>query len=337
MKKLLIVLGFAACTTGSVKEQNSLPDSSEIFQPHVERLSPALDAIIAADTKVEIIAEGFDWTEGPLWIDGLGLIFSDIPPNEIYLWTQDEGHKLYLKPSGYTGSVPRGGEIGSNGLLLDHQGKLILCQHGDRRVARMLAGVMEPEPVFETVADQFEGKKFNSPNDACYHKNGALYFTDPAYGLEYRMDDPLKELDFQGVYRYTETAGPVLLTDELSRPNGIAFSPDFKKLYVANSDPEKAIWMEYAIDENGDIVSGRIFHDATELIGKEKGLPDGLKVDSMGNIFASGPGGIWIFDDSGKVLGKIKTGQATSNCAIGNQGTMLYITADMYVMRVGLI
>lgn len=337
MKKLFIFLLTAACTSGNVKEKTVTQSGPDPFKPFVERLSPALDAIIPAGATVDIIAEGFDWTEGPLWIHGLGLIFSDIPPNKIYLWNEQEGHKLYLTPSGYTGQEPRGGEIGSNGLLLDPLGKLILCQHGDRRMARMLADVASPEPVFESIVDNFDGKKLNSPNDACYDRSGTLYFTDPPYGLEYRMEDPLKELDFQGVYRYSDSDGLVLLTDALSRPNGIAFSPDYTKLYVANSDPEKAIWMEYHIGEQGHIDSGRIFFDATEHVGKEKGLPDGLKVDSRGNIFATGPGGVWIFDASANVLGMIRTGQATSNCALGNNGTMLYITADMYVMRVSLV
>jgi gluconolactonase len=163
-----------------------------------------------------------------------------------------------------------------------------------------------------------------------------LYFTDPPYGLENRMDDPLKELSFQGVYKYTPSGELYLLTKELSRPNGIALSPDEKTLYVANSDPKKAIWMAYSLDDQGKIESEKLFHDATNLVGKEKGLPDGLKVDDNGNVFASGPGGVWILNSEGKVLGKIRTGQATSNCAFSSNGKVLFITADMYVMKVDL-
>lgn len=317
-------------------EKGTTEIESKPFHPHIEKLNSGLDAILDADAQIEIIAQGFDWTEGPVWIEDLGLLFSDIPPNKIYLWKEGAGHELYLEPSGYTETVPRGGEIGANGLILDHDGNLVLCQHGDRRMARMLSDIHSPEAAFETIVDRYNGKRFNSPNDACYASNGDLYFTDPPYGLEHNMDDPSKELDFQGVYRYSSNQGLVLLTDELSRPNGIALSPDERKLYVANSDPEKAIWMEYLLDSRGNIDQGRVFYDATAFVGKEPGLPDGLKVDEHGNLFASGPGGIWVFNASGEVLGKIKTGQATSNCAIGNDGTMLYITADMYVMSVGL-
>lgn len=326
----------AGCKPSIDKGQGKEEVAMQQFQPYIEKLNPDLDKIVDSDARIEIIAEGFDWTEGPLWIDGLGLLFSDIPPNRIYLWAEAKGHSVYLEPSGYTGAELRGGEIGSNGLILDLDGYLVLCQHGDRRMAKMLADVHAPEAKFETIVDRFEEKKLNSPNDACYSSNGDLYFTDPPYGLEHNINDPTKELNFQGVYRYSAQHGLVLLTGKLSRPNGIALSPDERKLYVANSDPERAIWMEYVLDANGNIAHEKVFYDATESVGRDPGLPDGLKVDKAGNIIASGPGGIWIFNDSGVVLGKIKTGQATSNCAIGNGGTMLYITADMYVMKVAL-
>jgi gluconolactonase len=304
--------------------------------PYIEFIDDELSEIIVPGSGVEIVAAGFDWTEGPLWVEGVGLLFCDIPPNKIYKWTKQNGHELFLHPSGYTGSTPRGGEMGSNGLLLDADGNLVLCQHGDRRLAKMSAPLSEPRPVYETIIDNYLGRKLNSPNDACFDKHGNLYFTDPPYGLEMRMEDPSKELDFQGVYRFSAESQLVLLTDELSRPNGIALSPDEQTLYVANSDPEKAIWMAYSLDGEGKITDTQVFYDVTGFVGSEAGLPDGLKVDKRGNIFASGPGGIWIFNDSGKVLGKIKTGQATSNCAFGQGGTALFISADMYVMKVAL-
>lgn len=306
--------------------------------PVVDRLSPILDQIISPEADVEILAEGFDWTEGPLWLEQEHkLIFSDIPPNTIYSWSEQEGKQVYLIPSGYTGDLDRGGEVGSNGLLLDPEGKLVLCQHGDRRMAVMNATLGQPEPDYMTIVDNFQGKKLNSPNDAAYSNSGDLYFTDPPYGLEKNVDDPLKELDFQGVYKLDAGGELHLLTDRMTRPNGIALSVDETKLYVANSDPEQAIWMEYNILEDGSIDQGRIFYDATSEVGNVKGLPDGLKVHPSGTIFATGPGGVWIFSPEGNHLGTISTGQATSNCALGNGNKYLYITADMYLMRVALL
>ncbi len=339
MDKILILCllsVIAGCDSAKNKSQKENNNESETFQPYIERLAPELDAIINPNSRVEIIADGFDWTEGPLWVDGLGLLFSDIPPNKIYLWTEKNGVKLYLTPSGYTGAEPRGGEMGSNGLLLDGDGNLVLCQHGDRRLARMNASLKDPKPDFITIIDVYQNKKFNSPNDACYDKNGNLYFTDPPYGLENGVKDPLKELSFQGVYKYSNTGALHLVSEEMSRPNGIGLSPDEKTLYVANSDPNSARWIAFSLNNERLPESWIVFYDATDLVNKEKGLPDGLKVDPRGNIFATGPGGVWIFNQKGKVLGKIRTGQATSNCAIGNGGKTLFITADMYVMKVDL-
>lgn len=304
----------------------------------IERTDDALDALISREAKLEILADGFDWTEGPLWLETEGvLLFSDIPPNTVYRWHPDAGVEVYLNPSGYTDSLKRAGEVGSNGLLLDGSGKLILCQHGDRRLARMQTSVDNPQPRYQTVVDKYQGKKLNSPNDAVLAKNGDLYFTDPPYGLEKNMQDPLKELTFQGVYRFDKGGKLQLLTDQLSRPNGIALSPDQSKLYVANSDPQRAIWMEYNLQSDGSIDQGRVFYDATQLVSSRKGLPDGMKVHPSGNIFATGPGGVLVFNAAGKLLGTIMTGEATSNCALGNNNKYLYITADMYLMRIALL
>jgi gluconolactonase len=301
----------------------------------IERLDPRLEALIPPDAKMEVLAEGFDWSEGPVWVRSGGyLLFSDIPPNRVMKWKPGEGVSLYLHPSGYTGSRPRTGEPGSNGLLLDPQGRLVLCQHGDRRVARMDAPLDRPAPRFVTLADRYQGKRFNSPNDAVYHSNGALYFTDPPYGLEKLMEDPAKELDFQGVYRLAPNGEVTLLTRELSRPNGIAFSPDEKTLYVANSDPQRAIWMAFDVKPDGTLGHGRVFFDATKWVPSRKGLPDGLKVDARGNLFATGPGGVLVFAPDGTHLGTLRTGEATANCAWGDDGSTLYITADMYLLRI---
>lgn len=303
----------------------------------IERKSAGLDDLLSRDAKLEVIASGFDWSEGPVWVaNGKYLLFSDIPPNKIHKWKEGKGLSLYLKPSGYTGSKKRGGEVGSNGLLVDGEGRLVLCQHGDRRIARMEALMSEPKARYATLASHYEGKRLNSPNDAVFHSNGDLYFTDPPYGLEKRMEDPAKEIDFQGVYRLSRDGRVTLLTKELSRPNGIAFSPDEKTLYVANSDPKRAIWMAYNVRKDGQLGKGRLFYDVTEWVGKRKGLPDGMKVDQAGNLFATGPGGVWVFDSKGRHLGTLLTGQATSNCAFGDDGSTLYITADMHILRIRL-
>ncbi len=300
----------------------------------IERLEPELDFITNKNAKVEIIAEGMDWSEGPVWIESHKmLLFSDVPANTIYKWTQKKGKEKYLEPSGYTDSAVRGGETGSNGLLLNKEGKLVLCQHGNRQVAFMDADLDHPRPVFKTIADNYQGKRFNSPNDAVYNKKGDLFFTDPPYGLEFNMQDTLKEIPFQGVYMVKPSGEVKLLIDSLTRPNGIALTPDEKTLIVANSDQNRLRW--YAYDFAGDsLVKERIFYDATAIAGTQKGSADGMKIDKNGNIFATGPGGVWIFDRKGKVLGKIKFPEATSNCALSPDQKTLYVTADMYVLRI---
>jgi gluconolactonase len=303
----------------------------------IERLDPAIDALIPPDAVIEILAEGFDWAEGPVWIeDGAYVLFSDVPRNRIYRWMEGAGHQVWLEPSGYTGDATRGGEPGSNGLLLDHEGRLVLCQHGDRRVARLDAPLTAPEPIFTTLADRYEGKRFSSPNDAVFDSRGALFFTDPPYGLPEGPGDPTQETPFNGVYRLGVGGEVTLLTDELSRPNGIALSPDEKTLYVANSDPERAIWMAYDLLPSGRIDNGRVFFDATEHVGERPGLPDGLKVDEAGNLFATGPGGVLVFSPDGRHLGTIRTTQATANAAFDRDGTALYMTADSYLLRIRL-
>ena len=311
--------------------QKIKPDATLIVQ------SAHLLDLIPADLKIEILAEGFGWSEGPLWLSAENkLIFSDIPSNSIFEWTEKGGTKLYLKPAGYTGKEKRGGETGSNGLLLSPGGELVLCQHGDRRMAKMNAKLLSPKADFTTIAGSYSDKKLNSPNDAVYDKKGNLYFTDPPYGLEQNDKDPLKELDFQGVYKVEKTGKITLMTKELSRPNGIAFSPDFKKLYVANSDPEKAIWMVYDVDENGLLKNGKQFFDATDKTKTLKGLPDGMKVHKNGWVFATGPGGVLIFTPEGEHLGTIFTGEATANCAFNSDYSELFMTADDYLLRVKL-
>jgi gluconolactonase len=299
----------------------------------IERLDPRFDQLVPASAQVKRIAEGFDWSEGPVWDRAHSrLLFSDVPMNTVFQWQPDKGVSVFLKPSGYTGTTARGGEPGSNGLLMDGQGRLVLCQHGDRRVARL------DGDKFTTLADRYMEKRFNSPNDGVYKSNGDLYFTDPPYGLLGLNKDPAKELDFNGVYRISAADGTVtLLTKEMTFPNGIALSPDEKTLYVANSDPAKAIWMAFPVKEDGTLDQGRVFSDVTSSVSPaKKGLPDGMKVDAAGNIFATGPGGVLVFAPDGTHLGTFATGEATANCGWGEDGSVLYITADMYIGRVRL-
>lgn len=301
----------------------------------IERIDPALNAIIDDKAVVEVIADGLEWSEGPLWIEQEKmLLFSDVPTNTIYKWTEEKGKEKYLTPSGYTDSVKRGGETGSNGLIVNSAGKLVLCQHGNRQMAWMDADLKNPKPAFISIANNYNGKKFNSPNDAVYNKKGELFFTDPPYGLEKNMEDSSKEIPFQGVYKVTAAGNVVLLIDSITRPNGIALSTDEKQLFVANSDGEKPYWYIYDLTAGDSIVNGRIFYDPTTASKTEKGSPDGMKIDSKGNIYATGPGGIWIFDKNAKLLGKIKYPEFTSNCALSADEKTLFVTADNYVLRI---
>ena len=305
----------------------------------VQRIDPALDQILPVGAQPEILAEGFDWSEGPLWLPKEEMvIFSDIPKNSIYQWSEKDGLKLYLKPSGYTDTISRGGETGSNGLLLDQEGRLVLCQHGDRRVARMNAPLDHPEANFTTIVGSWDGKRFNSPNDAVFNSKGDLYLTDPAYGMELRFQDPKREMDFTGVFRYSHDGEIKLLTDQMSAPNGIGLSPDEKVLYVANSGGgEKSIWMAYEFAEDGSLTNERLFYDASVASDSLRGAPDGLVVRNDGIIFATGPGGVWIINPEGEHLGIIRTGQSTSNCTLDSDNQYLYMTADMYLMRIRLL
>lgn len=336
-----LMLAISACQSPApTTEQPATPPDPDVLKTigSIERLDPALDDLIPEGAVIEVLTEGHDWTEGPVWIaDGDYVLYSDIPPNSVFKWKAGEGKSLYLKPAGYSGGAEREGEPGSNGLLLDQEGNLVLCQHGDRRIAMMNAALSSPAPEYVSIADRYEGKRFNSPNDAVMHSSGAIYFTDPPYGLQKGMNDPAKEIPFQGVYRVDNDGNVQLLFQHMTRPNGIAFSPDEKSLYVANSDPDLAIWMVFDVKADGSLTNERVFFDATAQVGSEnKGLPDGMKVDAAGNVFATGPGGVWVFSPQGKHLGTIRTGEATSNCSFGNNGKYLYATADMYLVRVRL-
>lgn len=303
----------------------------------IELIDSSLTEIISPDAQPEIVSEGFEWAEGPVWIESERmLLFSDVPQDTIYKWTEQKRKEVYLTPSGYSGTEKRGGEMGSNGLLLDPEGRLVLCQHGNRQMARMNAPLDNPRPEFITIASDYNGKKFNSPNDAVYNSKGELFFTDPPYGLEKQEKDPKKEIPFQGVYRVKTDGSVQLITDTLTRPNGIAFLPGEKTLIVSNSDPQKPNWYAFDLGADDNFTNGRILLSAMGAPEHAKGLPDGLKVDSRGNVFASGPGGIWIFNSEGDLLGKIKLPDAASNCALSADEKVLFITNDMYLVRVKL-
>jgi gluconolactonase len=300
----------------------------------VERLDSAFDALVPPGATIEVLAGGFKWAEGPVWVPAqAAVLFTDIPNNRVMKWSAKGGLAEFLKPSGFTGTAKfDGNEPGANGLALDKAGKLVLCQHGDRCVARL----NDDGKTFTKLADKFDGKRFNSPNDLVYHPSGDLYFTDPPYGLPKGMDDPAKELPFQGVYRLKPDGTVTLLTKELTRPNGIALSPDAKTLYVANSDgPPRAVWMAFPVKEDGNLGQGKVFFDASPLAkaGKPGGC-DGLKVDVKGNLFATGPGGVLVFSPDGKHLGTLATGVPTANCGFGDDGSTLYITANDKLVRV---
>lgn len=300
----------------------------------IERKDARLDALIPKDARVEQIAEGFDWSEGPVWdAKRECLLFSDVPMNTVYDWSEANGVREFLKPSGYTGKAKRGGEPGSNGLARNRAGGLVLMQHGDRRVSELVSSGGSRD--FEPLAKDFEGKRFNSPNDGVFDSAGNFYFTDPPYGLLKGNADPAKEIPFNGVYRVSKDKKVTLVTREMSFPNGIALSPDERTLYVANSDPKKAIWMAFPLNPDGTVGRGRVFADATKQVGpRAPGLPDGMKVDKDGNVFATGPGGVLIFAPDGTHLGTLDTGQATANCGWGEDGSVLYITADMFIGRI---
>jgi gluconolactonase len=300
----------------------------------IEKIDPALDKIVSKDAQAVIIAEGFDWSEGPLWVEKYKmLLFSDVPANTIYKWTEKKGKEVYLNPSGYTSTVPRTGEMGSNGLTLNNEGHLVLCQHGDRRMAKMDAPVNNPAPKFITLADKFDGKRLSSPNDAVYSNNGELYFTDPPYGLPKQNDtDPGKEIGWNGIYKVRKDNKLILLDSTVTRPNGIAFFPGNKKLIVACSDPDQPVW--YIYDVSGDkLINKKVFYDLAGYDKKLRGLPDGLKIDKQGNVFATGAGGLYIFNKDGKLIGKLHLDNASSNCSLSADQKTIYITNDMYVLR----
>jgi gluconolactonase len=325
--KIIPCLIFVLCSVLAVSAQDSL-NFATIGE--VKRLDPRLDKLIPKGAKIEVLSSGFAWAEGPAWDKENGvLLFSDVHRNQIIQWKEGVGQSIYMEPSGYTGVTPRGGGLGSNGLMFDNDGNLLLCEHGDRRLAILTKGGGK-----RTLVNSYHGKRLNSPNDLCVASNGDIYFTDPAYGLPQGWDDPTKELSYSGVYLLKKSGELVLLISNLRAPNGVCLSPDEKTLYVANANEDWIGFMAYPVNADGTVGTGRMFYDATADGKKQVGGPDGMRVDTKGNLWATGPGGVYVFSPNGEVLGKIETGERIANCAFGNDGSVLYLTSDMYLCRI---
>ncbi len=297
---------------------------------NIDRLDPRLDALLPRGTRIERVVDGNTWSEGPLWDPRQGaLLFSDVPRNAIFCWKEGEPVREFLARSGYTGDAPfAGAEPGSNGLAFDRQGRLVFCQHGDRRIVRL-----EPDGRRTVLAERFEGRRLNSPNDLTFGPRGDLYFTDPPFGLARSFEDPGKELPFQGVYRLHPDGELDLLVADLEAPNGIGFSPDGKTLYMSNALHRRPIWMAYDVLPEGNVGAGRLFAEASAYVREGEGVPDGLEVDVAGNLFAAGPGGVHVYAPDGTRLGRIVTGVKTGNVAFGEDGSTLFIAADHWILR----
>jgi gluconolactonase len=311
----------------------------------LDRLNAGIDAIVPADATIERVATGFTWVEGPIWTAAGYLLFAEITSNSIRKLTPDGTVSIFMQPSGYKGAAPYGGkEPGSNGMTLDQKGRLTVAGHAQRNVWRLES--IDAGAQVTVLADSFKGKQLNSPNDLVYKSDGSLYFTDPPYGLPTQSDsDPIKQLQVNGVYRIPKAAdqqpgsAPArdqlqLVVKDLPRPNGLAFSPDEKYLYVNNTQPKK-VWMRYRVKGDGTLTDGKVFYDATS--DERLGAPDGMKVDRKGNVYSSGPAGIWIFSPEGKPLGIILMPERTSNVAWGGADRKtLYITASSSIYRIAL-
>jgi len=294
-----------------------------------------LASLVPKGAKIEVLANGFSWSEGPVWVPRLnGVLFSDVPENKVYLWTESDGLVLFLNPSGMTNHAPHNANKGSNGLVLDAEGNLILCQTGDRRVAQLKSWLFDA-PAFETLVDHYGEKWLNSPNDLVFNSDGELYFTDPPYGFKKQDQDVLKEISFNGIYRWSKEKGIILLDGSLTRPNGIAFSNDEKTLYIGNSDPKNPIIAAFD-HQNGKLSNKRVFFDGFVLSKTRDGLFDGLKVHSSGNLFATGPGGVLVIDPNGRHLGTILTGKNAANCSFDVEENYLYITSSDVLARIKL-
>ena len=308
--------------------------SQDKFIGSVERLSPEINNLIEKSAKIEILADGFEWSEGPVWSSQLNsVLFSDVPENVIYSWNEDKGLGTFTRPIGYSGKVPNLKKAGTNGLTIDADGNLIICMHGDRKITRLEKLNINRKV---TLVNSFDGNLLNSPNDLVYDSKGNLYFTDPPYGLLEGDNDKLKEIEFNGVYKVSPNGDIEVLVKNLTRPNGISISNDEKILYVANSDNNNPVIMQYDLSEEG-AKNPSIFFDGRELTKKDIGLFDGLKVHPTGNVFATGPGGVLVIKENGDHIGTIRTEVRTANCAFDENFQYLYMTSDMFLTRIKLL
>ena len=324
--KILKILLVGIITNLSAQEKRETIGS-------VERINPEMDLYVPKGSEVEILARGFGWSEGPVWVDQLNaVLFSDVRNNKAYSWDDKNGLSIFLDPSGFTGIVPANKKAGSNGLTLNSKNELVLAMHGDRRIAKLKSW---NEKTFETIVNRYEGNLFSSPNDLVYAKNGDLYFTDPPYGLKDFNNDGLKELPYNGVYKLSYSGSLSLIIDDLSIPNGIAISNDQKTLYVNVSDREDMKIMAYDVTSSG-VTNGRVFFDGNELAKKDNGSFDGLKIHPSGTIFSTGPGGVLVIKPDGTHLGTIRTEKSSANCAFDSSFQNLYMTSHMYLTRIKL-
>ncbi len=294
----------------------------------IVRLDPAMDTLFPKDAVIEKVGGGFGFTEGPLWRPEGQLWFSDVTGNLVRSITPTGEVKVLIEKAGGETNAPVGSFIGPNAMIATKDGLVLLCQHTNRRIVSLDKDLKQT-----VLVDKFEGKKFNSPNDLVYKSDGSLYFTDPPYGLLKQDEDPAKEIKFNGVFRLKDGKLTAIIKD-LTRPNGIAFSPDEKVLYISVSDEKKKVWMRYDVKEDGTVANGAVFADVTAET--EAGLPDGMKVDSLGNVYGTGPGGVWVFNPQGKHIGTIKPGETPANVAWADDLKTMYITATTGVYRVKL-
>ena len=311
-------------TKSAEKKAEAPPNAGSI-----SRIDPAVNDLVPADAMIEKLAGSMGFIEGPLWMKAGHLLFSDVTGNKIWKWTPGSARaESYLEKSG-ADDCPEGSYCGSNGLTLDKKGRVLVCQHGRGQIV-----AIDPDGKQTVVVAKYQGKRLNSPNDMAWKSDGSLYFTDPPYGFAKQDDDPKKELKFNGIYRLSPDGKLVLLHKDMTRPNGIAFSPDEKTLYVANSDPAKKLWMKFDVGADGALSNPKVFADVTA--DTAEGLPDGLKLDKKGNIYATGPGGVWIYGADGKLLGKIQPTEVPANVGWGDDGKTLYMTARTGLYRIKL-
>jgi gluconolactonase len=293
------------------------------------RVDPQFDSLVPRSARLERLATGFLFAEGPLWFPAGHLWFSDVIGNVVREWSPTTGVREILRPGGGDESVGSPVTyVGPNGMIAGRDGAVLLCQHGNRRIVSIA-----PNLSIETVVERYQGKRLNSPNDLVYRSDGSLYFTDPPYGLLEQDTDPKKELPFNAVFRFSG-GNLKIVVEDMTRPNGLGFSPDGKTLYVANSDPEHKVWMRYDVNADGTASNGSVFFDVTSET--ENGLPDGLKLDVLGNLYCAGPGGVWVLSPRGEHLGTIKTPETPANCNWGDDGKNLYITATTSLYRIRL-